>query len=138
MARKKIIPKRIGNVKVPKTLRKLGDRVLSDPRAREVAGSALLALGTALVSRGARKGSVFRDIFDHPTESARTAKAAGGEAAQKAGETVSNVADAVGQVVGEVFDTIRRDFARKVRPVRPRHAQDEEPEDKADGDDRMH
>ena len=138
MARKKIIPKRIGNVKVPKNLRKLGDRVLSDPRAREVAGSALLALGTALVSRGARKGSVFRDISDHPTESARTAKAAGGEAAQKAGEAVSGVADAVGQVVGEVFDTIRRDFARKVRPVRPRHAPDEEPEDKADGDDRMH
>ena len=135
MARKKIIPKRIGNVKVPKNLRKLGDRILSDPRAREVAGSALLALGTALV---ARKGSVFRDIFDRPNEGARTAKAAGGEAAQKAGEAVSGVADAVGQVVGEVFDTIRRDFARKVRPVRPRHAQDEEPEDKADGDDRMH
>jgi hypothetical protein len=104
-----------------------------------VAGSALLALGTALVSRGARKSSVFRDIFDHPPEGARTAKAAGGEAASKAGEAMSGVADAVGQVVGDVFDSIRRDFARKVRPVRPRHAHDEDPDDKPEGaDDRMH
>jgi hypothetical protein len=51
----------------------------------------------------------------------------------------SGVADAVGQVVGEVFDTIRRDFARKVRPVRPRHAHDDEPEDRPEADDsKMH
>lgn len=154
MARKKIIPKRIGTVKVPKNLRKFGDRVLTDPRAREIAGSALLALGTALVSRGTRKGSILRDIFDHPGESSRAARDTASEGAAKAGDTASGVADAVTQVVGEVIDTIRRDWNRKVRPVRPRHAHDEHdepaPEDLADagekrdgetraeGDDRMH
>jgi hypothetical protein len=148
MARKKIIPKRIGAVKVPKKLRKLGDQVLADPRAREIAGSALLALGTALVARGTRKGSILRDIFDNPGESARAARDAGSGAAGRAGEAVSGVADAVGQAVGEVFDTLRRDFVRKIRPVRPRHAHDnheaEEPQPEAEGpraegpDDRMH
>jgi hypothetical protein len=148
MARKKIIPKRIGAVKVPKKLRKLGDEVLADPRAREIAGSALLALGTALVARGTRKGSVLRDIFNRPGESARAARDPGSGAADRAGEAVSGVADAVGHVVGEVFDTLRRDFVRKIRPVRPRHAHDdneaEEPQPETDGpkaegsDDRMH
>lgn len=139
MARKKIIPKRIGSVKVPKNLRKFGDRVLSDPRAREVAGSALLALGTALVSRGTRKGSILRDIFDRPNENARAARDAGADAAARAGQAASGVADAVSGVVGDVIDTIRRDFARKMKPVRPRHAHDEHDEDKPDGtDDRMH
>ena len=49
------------------------------------------------------------------------------------------MADAVSGVVGDVIDTIRRDFARKMKPVRPRHAHDEHDEDKPDGtDDRMH
>lgn len=138
MARRRIIPKRIGGVRIPKRLRKLGDRVLADPRAREVAGSALLALGTALVSRGTRKGSVLRDIFDHPGESARAARDAGAEAADKAGQAASGVADAVSQAVGEVIDAVRRDFARKIRPVRPRHAHDEEEDRPEGGDDRMH
>ena len=134
--RKKIIPKRIGSVKIPKNLRKFGDRILADPRAREVAGSALLALGTALLSRGTRKGSVLRDIFERRGEQAREA---GAEAAAKAGGAASGVADAVSQVVGDVFDAVRRDFARKIRPVRPRHAHDEHDEDRSDGgDDRMH
>jgi hypothetical protein len=137
MARRKIIPKRIGNVKIPKRLRKLGDQVLADPRAREMAGSALLALGTALI---AKKAPNLRDIFAHPGRSARTARDAGAEAAGRAGEAVGGVADAVGAVVGDVIDTLRRDFARKIRPVRPRHAHDEEEaeEPRAEGDDRMH
>lgn len=137
MARRKIIPKRVGGMKVPKSLRRLGDRALADPRAREVAGSALLALGAALASRGAPKGSVLRDIFDHPGRSARAAGEAGAEAAGKAGQAAGGVADAVSQAVGEVIEAVRRDLARKVRPVRPRHAHDED-EDRAEGDDRMH
>ncbi len=154
MARKKIIPKRIGTVKVPKNLRKFGDKVLSDPRAREVAGKALLAVGAALATRGARKSTILRDIFDHPAESAKAARDTASEGATRAGETVSNVAETVTQVVGDVIDTIRRDWARKVRPVRPRHAHDEHdepaPEEaaeadppreggpRAEGDDRVH
>ena len=141
MTRKKIIPKRIGTVKIPKRLRKLGDRVLADPRAREVAGSALLALGSALVARGGRPGSILRTIFDHPGDSARAARDAGTGAASKAGEAMSGMADTVAQAVGEVIETIRRDVARKIRPVRPRHAHDEhaEGEEKREGeDDRLH
>ena len=136
---KKIVPKKIGNVKVPKNLRKFGDRVLTDRRAREIAGSALLALGTALVSRGTRKGSILRDIFDHPAENARAARDAGTDAASKAGQAASGVAEAVSGVVGDVIDSIRRDFNRNIRPVRPRHAHDEHDEDRPEGnDDRMH
>ena len=141
MARKKIIPKRIGSVKIPKKLRKLGDGVLADSRAREVAGSALLALGSALLARGGKPGSILRNIFDRPTETARAARDTGTGAASKAGEAVSGMADTVAQAVGEVIDTIRRDVARKIRPVRPRHAHDEhgDGEEKREGeDDRLH
>ena len=158
MARKKIVPKRIGSVKIPKNLRKFGDRVLSDPQARDMAGKALLAVGTALVARSARKGSILRDIFEHPAETAKTARDTASEGASRAGDAMGAVADTVTQVVGDVIDTIRRDWARKVRPVRPRHAHDEhdepapedlvEPEETRDGsrdpgprtegDDRMH
>jgi hypothetical protein len=140
MTRKKIIPKRIGTVKIPKNLRKFGDRVLTDPQAREMAGKALLAVDTALAARGARKSSILRDIFDNPAESARAGRDTAQEGAAKAGQAASGVADAVTQVVGEVIDTIRRDFARKIRPVRPRHAHDEHdepaPEDLGDADDK--
>jgi hypothetical protein len=140
MARRKIIPKRIGAVKVPKRLRKLGDRVLadilSDPRSREVAASLLLSLGAALASRAAPQGSVFRDIFDHPVRTAKAAEAAGAESARKAGETAGGVAAAVGQivseVVGEAVEAIRRDFGRKVRPERPDPAPNAAPEAEED------
>lgn len=128
MARKKIIPKKIGTVKIPKNLRKVGDRVLADPRTREMAGKTLLAVGAALVARGGQKSSFLRDIFEHPAESAKAARDTATEGASKAGEAVSGVADAVTQVVGDVIDTIRRDWNRKVRPVRPRHAHDEHDE----------
>ena len=133
MARKKIIPKYIGTVKIPKNLRKLGDKVLADPRAREVAGSALLALGTALASRKAPKGSFFRNIFDHPAE------ATGAEAAHKAGDAASSVSQAVNQIVTEVVESIRRDWARKSAAGRPKAADDAGPEPGHDGDeDRLH
>ena len=139
MTRKKIIPKRVGGVKVPKNLRKLGDRVLADPRAREVAGSALLALGAALASRGTGKSSFLRDIFDRPGEKAHAAREGASEAASRAGQAASGVADAVSGAVSDVIDSIRRDFARKIKPVRPRHAHDEHDEDRPEGsDDRMH
>ncbi|WP_210529047.1 hypothetical protein [Rubellimicrobium arenae] len=117
MARRKYIPKRIGNVKIPKKLRKFGDRVLADPRAREIAGGALLAVGSALLSRAAPKGSVFRTIFDHPVETAKSAEQAGAKAASDAGDAVSGVANAVGQVVGEVFDSLRRELGRRRQPA---------------------
>jgi hypothetical protein len=139
MARKKVIPKRIGKVKVPKNLRKLGDRVLSDPRAREVAGSALLALGTALASRKAPKGSFFRNIFEHPAEAAKTAEGAGADATRKAGDAVSGVSQAVNQVVSEVVETIRRDWARKTGATRAKDSDDSQPEPGRDSDeDRLH
>jgi hypothetical protein len=117
-----------------------------------MAGKALLAVGTALMARSTRKGTILRDIFEHPAESARAARETASEGAAKAGQAASGVADAVTQVVGEVIDTIRRDFARKIRPVRPRHAHDDHdepaPEDlsdgkpegasRGDGDDRVH
>jgi len=139
MARKKIIPKRVGSVKIPKNLRKMGDKVLADPRAREVAGSALLALGAALASRGAPKGSFFRNIFDHPAEAAKTAEGAGADAARKAGDAVSGVSQAVNQVVTEVVETIRRDWARKTGAPRPKEDGDAQPEPGREGDDdRLH
>lgn len=139
MARKKIIPKRIGSVKIPKNLRKMGDKVLADPRAREVAGSALLALGSALASRGAPKGSFFRNIFDHPAQAAKTAEEEGAKAADAAGETLNGVSQAVNQIVNDVVETIRRDWARKTGGARPKDAGDAQPEPGREGDDdRLH
>lgn len=139
MARKKIIPKRVGGVKIPKNLRRIGDKVLADPRAREVAGSALLALGSALASRGAPKGSFFRNIFDHPAEAARTAEAGGAKAAEATSETLSGVSQAVNQVVSDVVETIRRDWARKTGAARPKDGDDAQPEPGREGDDdRLH
>jgi hypothetical protein len=138
MARKKIIPKRIGGVKVPKNFRKLGDRALADPRAREIVGSAMLALGSALASRKAPKGSFFRNIFDHPAEAAKTAETTGADAARKASDTVSGVSLAVNQVVTDVVETIRRDWARKSGAA-AKDKDDAQPEPGRDADeDRLH
>ena len=139
MARKKIIPKRIGRVKIPKNLRKMGDKVLADPRAREMAGSALLALGSVLASRKAPKGSFFHNIFEHPAEAAKTAETQGAKAADTAGETMSGVSQAVNQVVNDVVETIRRDWARKTGAARPKDDGDAQPEPGREGDDdRLH
>lgn len=127
MARKKIIPKRIGSFKVPKGLRRAGDRLLTDPRTREVASGALLAAATALASRKAGLGARATDEDG--------AKASGGDPA-------SRVAEAVAQILGEVVDTVRRDIGRAFGGKRAARA--EEPSGDAaapDGDgeaDRVH
>ncbi len=36
MAKNKVLPKKIGGVKIPKRLRKLGDEALSNPMMREI------------------------------------------------------------------------------------------------------
>jgi hypothetical protein len=99
MARKKIIPKRVGSFKVPKGLRRAGDRLLTDPRAREVASGALMAAAAALASRKAGLGGGTR--------------AADGDGAKgPGGDAASRVAEAVAQILGEVVDTVRRDIGR--------------------------
>jgi hypothetical protein len=110
MARKKIIPKRVGRFKVPKGLRRAGDRLLTDPRAREVASGALLAAATALASRKAGLGAA-RGPDDEG------AKAASGDAA-------SRVAEAVAQILGEVVDTVRRDIGRAFGGKRAAHPEE--------------
>ncbi len=74
MAKSKVLPKKIGGVKIPKRLRKLGDEALSNPMMREIVAGALIAIGTALATRGAQKGSSLRQAVEHPTDSARSAR----------------------------------------------------------------
>ncbi len=74
MAKNKVLPKKIGGVKIPKRLRKLGDEALSNPMMREIVAGALIAIGTALATRGAQKGSSLRQAVEHPADSARSAR----------------------------------------------------------------
>ena len=85
----KYIPKRIGTVKVPKNLRKFGNRTLSDPRVRELAIAGLAAIGGILADRGTRPGTVVGEAIRHPVDAMQSA---GETARDKVTETASKLA----------------------------------------------
>ncbi len=85
----KLIPKKIGSVKVPKKLRRFGNNTLSDPKVRELAIAGLGALGGILADRSTRPGTVVGEAIRHPLE---TMKSAGDTARDKVTSTASNLA----------------------------------------------
>lgn len=56
MARKKILPKRLGPVRIPKALRKVGDKALADPRTAGIVSEALASVAALVVARKAAGG----------------------------------------------------------------------------------
>ena len=122
---KKIVPKRIGNVKIPKRLRKTVNKALSNPKTGEVVSGALMAIGTALAKKtlGERAaGYGFSSASDSQGKPSTDGKPAGEGVADlgtlvagATGEAVRGVTGAVTRIVEEAVDTLRRDFggARK-------------------------
>ncbi len=122
---KKIVPKRIGNVKIPKRLRKTVNKALSNPKTGEVVSGALMAIGTALAKktlgdRAARHGfSSASDCQGKPSDDGKPTGEGvadlGALVAGAAGEAVRGVTGAVTRIVEDAVDTLRRDFgtARK-------------------------
>lgn len=51
MARKKVLPKKIGPVKIPKSLRRMGDKALADPHVAGVVSGALVSIGALVAAR---------------------------------------------------------------------------------------
>ncbi|TNC46764.1 hypothetical protein FHG66_18045 [Rubellimicrobium rubrum] len=114
---KKIVPKKIGKVKIPKRLRKTVNKALANPRANEAVTAALLAVGTALAKKTFGQGAAGHGTTPdadgakpHAAKSADTVADLGTLVAGAAGEAVRGVAGAVTRIVEEAVDTIRRDF----------------------------
>ncbi len=139
---KKIVPKKIGNVKIPKRLRKTVNKALANPRTGEAVTAALLAVGTALAKKtlgqGMAKHAATPDADEakpHAARSAETAADLGTLVAGAAGEAVRGVAGAVTRIVEDAMDTIRRDFGpgragaagpEATPAAQPSHAEDTE------------
>lgn len=51
MARKTILPKKLGPLKIPKTLRRLSDKALSDPQVVTILSGALASMAAAVAAR---------------------------------------------------------------------------------------
>ena len=50
MARKKIVPKKLGSVKIPKNLRRIGDKALADPQVAGIVSGALASVGAIVAA----------------------------------------------------------------------------------------
>jgi hypothetical protein len=51
LARKKILPKKLGPLKIPKTLRRAGNKALADPQTVKILSAALVSMGAAVAAR---------------------------------------------------------------------------------------
>jgi len=133
MGRKKIVPKKIGSVKIPKNLRRIGDKALADPK---VAGIVSGALTSAAALVGGRE--VVQDV-------------AGGTSATKAlarSEAVSGLPDLVRRAFEEIMEARHRDArvpAKGGKAKRSRHddearraGPDRDEETRAEEADRLH
>ena len=57
MAHKKILPKKLGPVKIPKNLRKMGDKALADPRVASILSGAVGSVAAVVAARKAAKSA---------------------------------------------------------------------------------
>jgi hypothetical protein len=51
MACKELVPKKIGPVKIPKNLRRMGDKALADPKVAGIVADAVAAAGSLVAAR---------------------------------------------------------------------------------------
>lgn len=103
----KIVPKRIGRVKVPKGLRRMVNSALANPMVREMVSGALVTLAAALAKREAQEGSTLRSAVSHPMDGAQAAASAGKPAA----DTLQNAAGLASRIVEEVVEALRGEQA---------------------------
>lgn len=92
MARKKILPKRLGPLKIPKSLRRLGNKALADPQVVKILSGALASMGAAVAAR-----KVVQDV---PGGAALARFVASGTA-------LGSVADVVKQALEEALQARR-------------------------------
>ena len=108
MARKTILPKKLGPLKIPKSLRRMGNKALADPEVVTIIANALASVGAAVAARGA--------VQDVPGEAVQTRPAA-------TGQTLGKVADVLKQALEDATSAQRRPREGSRRPSkRKRHA----------------
>jgi hypothetical protein len=93
MSRKKILPKKLGPLKIPKNLRRLGDKALSDPQVVGIVSGALASVGGLVAARKA--------VADGPGEAALTQTGA-------SRRVVGSVADVVGRALEDSLHARQR------------------------------
>ena len=104
--KKRVVPKRIAGVKVPKPLRRSLDELLSSPMGRNMVADAIVAAGAALIASQARKGSAARRFAEqHPPE---TLKADAEDAAAGVSNSGSALAYALGEASKTFAEALRR------------------------------
>ncbi len=87
MARKKIMPKKLGPVRIPKNLRRMGNKALADPQVVEIVTSALVSIGAAVAAA---------KIAQKVPGGATLARSVSG------GETLGSVAEVVKQAFADI------------------------------------
>jgi uncharacterized transporter YbjL len=55
MAHKKTLPKKLGSVKIPKSLRKIGNKALANPEVAGIVSGALASVAALVAARGVAK-----------------------------------------------------------------------------------
>jgi hypothetical protein len=129
----KLVPKRIGGVKIPKRMRQGAEAfasLLTTPEARKVAAEILIAVAGVLAS-GARPGEAIAGSGENAKKGSADAKAAAGsgKAARATGVVVDVVSEAARHILPaartgedrdpEAFDTSGDSPKRKKNRERP-------------------
>jgi hypothetical protein len=88
MARKKILPKKLGPVKIPKNVRKRADQALADPKVVAIVSGALASVGALIAAP--------KVAYEVPGGAALASSVAGNE-------TVASVGDVVKQAFNDIL-----------------------------------
>jgi hypothetical protein len=106
--KQKLVPKKVGGVKVPKKLRKSGDTLASlvtSPIVRELAADMLIAMAGALVA-SKRPRETAATMAHNVSRAGSAAVDMGADAASAAKDTAQTATGAVAGVVGEAAKRI--------------------------------
>lgn len=111
--KKRVVPKRIAGVKVPKAVRRTLEEHLGSKNGRKLIGDAVLAAVAAIAAAQSRKGSAARRFAqDHPPENLKAAasnlKGEAKDAAAGAALSGAAIAYALGEAGRSFVDALQR------------------------------
>ena len=110
---KRVVPKRIAGVKVPKAVRRALDDHLGSKNGRKLIGDAVVAAMAAVVAAQARKGSAARKFADeHAPDDVKAAasglKSQTADAAVGASHSAAAIAYALGEAGRSFVEALQR------------------------------
>jgi hypothetical protein len=77
MGQKKVVPKKLGTVRIPKRLRKIGNKALANPEVAGIVSGALASVAALVAARGVAKHVPGGDAAAHAIRQSTLAKGIG-------------------------------------------------------------